>query len=366
MIIICGFNIPTHIRTIIRTMSAMSGQGAQKRQKLTNVTGAGIVIRSLVQLDMSSGSRDMPKLWVQDDDRTQWTEELSESYSAEFVNGERPYNVYTVSIDSTGNYEPLYVPGSAMVNGEPCTFSKAQHGRAMVSHCLTKLWVPTCLGSVSQGLYDELHAMTLKDAGKVVLDRRGNPKYDSKKIKKKITEIDITDEQAEAFIDMSVKYTSICTFKTGIVRGAKENDHHSILDTAVSEGFEEARVPKEFLRGHLRPCGNASYSRGAIACYELLIPEETLENYWQVEGERRRSISNYKCPHGFAQYLPGIDIEGFKQIKAERETTNGRWVTDQYTIEKDSSGNVIAKVVENTILEPAAVNILTQVLNYNN
>ena len=171
---------------------------------------------------MSSASHDLPKLWVQDDDRTDWSDELSQSYSAEFVNGERPYNVYTVSLDSAGNYEPLYLPGSAMANGESYTFSKSQHGRAMFSHCLTKMWVPKCFGAMAQALYDELHTMTLKDAtGQIVLDRRGNPKYDSKKVKSKIMNTVITDEVAEAFVDMCVKYTLVCKFKTGIVREPK-------------------------------------------------------------------------------------------------------------------------------------------------
>lgn len=373
-----------YIRTIniiiYNNMSAM--QGVSKKQKTApraNVTGAGVVIRSLVRLDMSSQANGvLPKLWVQDDDRTDWTPDFPKAaYGADFVNSDHPYNVYTVSLDSEKNYEPLYIPVSAMKkDGEAKTdgttthtFTKAEHGRAMLFHCLTKMWVPNFVFPLdfANGLYYELQAMTLKDTdGRPLLDKRGNPKYDSNKIKQKLKEITISDEQAEAFVDRQLHWTKICQFKTGIVRGGIKSDSTNI-ETAKAECFEEARVPMEILelQDRLRPCGTVSHGSNAIACYELLIGEDEMLRYWQEEGVRRDEISNYKCPHGFAQYLPGIDLKEFGKVKDERETSNGRWVTGQYTTEKDK-GNVISKVVEDTILEKAAVNILTQVLNYNN
>jgi hypothetical protein len=58
-------------------------------------------------------------------------------------------------------------------------------------------------------------------------------------------------------------------------------------------------------------------------------------------------MTNWFCPLGYYQFLPGISVKGMENIKGQCEMSNGRWVSEEEAL---------------LVLDAASLNILGHVL----
>ena len=363
-------------------MSAMNTSNNQpsppKRAKTgatkPNPSGIGIAIRSKDVLALSEGAMGpgTPHIWVGTGDRTRdgflpgSDKTLKQAWSGEFWQ-QPAHNILLVPLDPEGKREPLHVPGCAMKNGEPFVFSTKEQSDAMVAACLAKKWVPKCIWpeqSEANAVFVLLDTcIELDGAGKPKLDRKGLPKVDKKALKAMAQKIvgELPDGRTEFFLDLCADYTKLVFTgdKDGrpflvdeIVRGGIKRGSDA-GKTALEEGFEESGVPKDFLEEHLRPTGPVEYispdsgRKKLNETYELLIERGQMEAFWGAEAERRRKMTNWFCPIGYYQYLPGIDVNGMEAIKGLCEIRDGRW---------------LSQLEAEAILDAASLNILRHVL----
>ena len=350
-----------------------------KRAKTTagqNPSGIGIAIRSKDVLALSRGAAapGTPNIWVGTGDRTRdaplpgSNKTIKQKHAEEFWQ-QPPHNILLVPLDPEGNKEPLHVPGCAMKNGEPFVFSDREQGDAMVAACLSKKWVPKCVWP-EQAEADAVFArldtcIELDEAGKPKLDRKGLPKADKKALKAMAQKIvgELPEGRAEFFLSLCADYTKLVFegdndgrpfLVDEIVRGGIKKGSDAGR-TALEEGFEESGVPMDFLEEHLRPTGPVEYispdsgRKKLNETYELLIERGQMEAFWGAESARRRQMTNWFCPIGYYQYLPGIDVNGMEDVKGLCEIRDGRW---------------LSQAEAEAILDAASLNILGHVLKH--
>lgn len=333
-----------------------------------NPSAIGIAIRSK---DEATGT---PCIWVGTGDRTRdgllpgSDKTIKQKHAEEFWQ-QHAHNIILVPLDLEGKREPLHVPGCAMKNGESKTFSAKEQSDAMVTHCLTKRWIPKCVWlkqTDADAVIGRLGTCVLLDeAGKPKLDMKGLPKADKHALKAMAKEIvgKLTGARTESFLSLCADYTNLVFTgdNTGrpflvdeIVRGGIKKGSDAYR-TALEEGFEESGVPKNFLKKHLRQTGPAEYDsltsdrKKLNETYELFVDRDQMEAFWGAESARRRQMTNWFCPIGYYQYLPGIDVDGMEAIKGLCEIRDGRW---------------LSQAEAEAILDAASLNILDHVLKH--
>jgi len=321
-------------------------------------SGVGIAIRSKepLALDGESKTPGKPRIWVEDGDRTRFVPELKSAWSEHFFK-KCPHNIPLVSLDSNGEYEPLYVPTEAMVREEGKTFTKEEQARAMLAHALSKKWVCKDVWPNQEECLSVLHQISsLKKEDK-------NDDKSAQKQKAKEIAYALSDDSVLKFIDLCIDFTKRVEKGdengrpyrvTEIVRGKIEKGMNQ-EETAIKEGHEESRVSKQYLTEHLRSTGPVKYispASGRVswnATYELLIDEGDMATFWSTEGARRKAMTNWFCPLGYYQFLPGISVNGMENIKGQCEMSNGRWISEEKAL---------------LILDAASLNILGHVLTH--
>jgi hypothetical protein len=350
-----------------------------KRAKTTTVqipAGIGIAIRSKDVLAPTEGAEaaGTPDIWTGTGDRTRdgllpgSDKTIKEKHAEEFWK-EPAHNILLVPLDAEGKREQLYVPGCAMKNGESRIFSDKEQADAMVTACLAKKWVTKCVFP-EQSKAEEVFGLLgtcieLDGSGVAKLDRKGLPKADKKALKAMARKIvgELPDGRTEFFLDLCTDYTKLVFAgdKDGrpflvneIVRGGIKKGSDADR-TALEEGFEESGVPKDFLEEHWRPTGRVEYlspdsgRKKLNETYELLIERDQMEAFWSAEADRRRKMTNWFCPIGYYQYLPGIHVDGMEAIKGLCEIRNGRWLSqvEAEAILDDASLNILGHVLKN-------------------
>ena len=70
-------------------------------------------------------------------------------------------------------------------------------------------------------------------------------------------------------------------------------------------------------------------------------------SFWTKESQRRQQMTNWFCPLGYFQFLPGIYAKGMEEVKGEHEMNNGRWLSEEDALK---------------VLDAASLNILGHVL----
>ena len=344
--------------------------------KSQTASGIGIAIRSKDALALSKGADvpGTPSIWVGTGDRTRdgplprSAKTLKQAWSGEFWQ-QPAHNIILVPLDKAGQRERLYVPGCAMKNGESRAFSANEQSDAMVTACLAKKWIPKCVWpekAEADAIFARLNTcIELDDADKPKLDRKGLTKADKKALKTMAQNIvgELPGGRSEFFLDLCTEYTKLVFEgdKDGrpflvneIVRGGIKRGSDPAR-TALEEGFEESGVPMDFLEEHLRPTGAVEYispdsgRKKLNETYELLIERVQMEAFWGAESARRRQMTNWFCPIGYYQYLPGIDANGMEAIKGLCEIRDGRW---------------LSQAEAEAILDAASLNILGHVLNH--
>lgn len=375
------FNNQLIFNTEQHSMSSMVSSSAQpsppkraKTAKSQTPSGIGIAIRSKDVLALSEGAAapGTPYIWVGTGDRTRngllpgLGKTIKQKHAEEYWQ-QPPHNVLLVPLDPEGNGEPLYVPGCAMKNGESRVFADKEHADALVVSCVAKKWVPKCVWpekSEADAVFARLDTcIELDESGAPKLDRKGLPKADKTALKTVARNIvgELPDGRTEMFLSLCTDYTKLAFAgdKDGrpflvdeIVRGGIKKGSDASA-TALEEGFEESGVPKDFLKVHLRPTGPVEYispdsgRKKLNQTYELLIERGQMEAFWSAEAARRRQMTNWFCPIGYYQYLPGIDANGMEAIKGLCEIRDGRW---------------LSQAEAEAILDPASMNILGHVL----
>jgi len=360
-------------------ISSSAQPSPHKRARTANAqkpSGIGIVIRSKDVLALSEGAAVVgtPYIWVGTGDRTRdgllpgSGKTIKQKHAEEFWQ-QPPHNILLVPLDPEGKREPLRVPGCAMKNGESRVFSVKEHAEAMVTACLANKWVPKCVwpeACNADAVFARLGTcIELDDTGKPKLDRKDLTKDDKKALKAMAGNIvgELPEGRAEFFLSLCTDYTNLVFAgdKDGrpflvdeIVRGGIKRGSDAAR-TALEEGFEESGVPKDFLEGHLRPTGPVEYispdsgRKKLNETYELLIERGQMEAFWGAESARRRQMTNWFCPIGYYQYLPGIDANGMEVIKWLCEIRDGRWVSqsEAEAILDAASLKILAHVLKN-------------------
>ena len=311
------------------------------------VRGIGLVIRSEDALALSPGEKasPSPSVRVMDGDRTRKAPGIWDEWSEEF-HGEEPHNVYMVDVNTTGNYEPLYVPAAAHKTGDAHQYTALECGKAMLKHALRKKWVPKCVVE-DQAEYDA-----------IVQHIDSVPKSVAKAYVTSIVD-KLEPPSVQKFINLCVRYTKRVLagdtsgrpyLLTEVVCGKIERGD-SADDTAAKEGFEESGAPSEFLKATMRSTGLVSFttSRGTSwsATYECRIQKAQMDEWWGVQSAYRKGLTNWFCAHGWFSYLPGI-VEGvMESLKGLCETSNARWVSEETAaaILDDKSLNVFKHVI---------------------
>ncbi len=349
---------------------AKTGAGSQPPSGI----GIGIRSKDVLALSSAAAASGTPYIWVGTGDRTRDAplpgsdKTIKQKHAEEFWK-QPPHNILLVPLDPEGKREPLHVPGCAMKNGEPFIFSAKEQGDAMVTACLAKKWVPKCVCPV-QAEADAVFArldtcIELDEAGNPKLDRKGLPKADKKALKAMAQKIvgELPEGRTEFFLSLCADYTKLvftgdkdgCLFLVDeIVRGGIKRGSDAAR-TALEEGFEESGVPKDFLEEHLRPTGPVEYispdsgRKKLNETYELLIERGQMEAFWGAESARRRQMTNWFCPIGYYQYLPGIHADGMEAIKGLCEIRDGRWVSqsEAEAILDAASLNILGHVLKN-------------------
>jgi hypothetical protein len=172
----------------------------------------------------------------------------------------------------------------------------------------------------------------------------------------------LPDGRTEFFLSLCADYTKLVFegdndgrpfLVDEIVRGGIKKGSDAGR-TALEEGFEESGVPMDFLEEHLRPTGAVEYispdsgRKKLNETYELLIERGQMEAFWGAEADRRK-MTNWFCPIGYYQYLPGIDVNGMEDVKGLCEIHDGRW---------------LPQAEAEAILDAASLNILGHVLKH--
>ena len=325
-----------------------------KRAKTTSPSGIGIAIRSKDAL-FEGVAPGVPGIWVGTGDRTRngrlpgSDKTIKQKHAEEFWR-EPPHNILLTTLDTEDNKEPLYVPGCAMKNGESRVFSAKEQADAMVVACLSNKWVPKC------GWPEQAEA----EAVFVLLDKCADKKALKAMARKIVGEL--PDGRTELFLSLCTDYTKLVFIGDQdsrpflvdeIVRGGIKKGSDADR-TALEEGFEESGVPKDFLEEHLRPTGPVEYisqnsgRKKLNETYELLIERGQMEAFSSAEAERRHKMTNWFCPIGYYQYLPGIHVDGMEAIKGLCEIRNGRWLSqpEAEDILDDASLNILGHVLK--------------------
>lgn len=269
-----------------------------------------------------------------------WNDWSNEFYASE------PHNIYLVALDESGNFQPLYVSGSEYKTGDPHTYSVLECGRAMLTHAFSKKWLAKCV-------MDQTRADTiLDDLSRLKKDKKAMQSYASEVVS------NLSDASVLRFIDLCVKYTKLVHAGDGrpyllleIVCGAIESGHNAD-ETALKEGFEESRAPVEELRKNLRATGPVEfvtkYGSKWTATYMCAFPKLKMEDWWRVEGARRKAMTNWFCPHAWFIYLSGMDMGAMESLKGMCEMRNGRWMPIEQAKQllDSKSRNILGHVLE--------------------
>ena len=315
--------------------------------------GVGVAIFSEDRLAVTKGEKapPPPDVWVMDGDRTRRDPAMWDAWSDEFYASE-PHNIYLVPLDSAGNFKPLHVPGLVYKTGDAHAYGVVECGRAMLTHAIAKKWLPKCV------MTDPSKAATILAQLSTLKKRNG--KDDKKAMQAYASEVVATTSDASIgnFIDLCVKYTKLANAGDGrpyllleIVCGAIESGHNAD-QTALKEGFEESRAPVEKLRKKLRSTGlvefKTRFGSKWTATYACSFPKCNMEDWWRVEGARRKALTNWFCPHAWFVYLAGMDMGAMEALKGMCEMRNGRWMPiDQAMHLLDAkSVNVLRHVLE--------------------
>ena len=105
------------------------------------------------------------------------------------------------------------------------------------------------------------------------------------------------------------------------------NDMAIVEQTRKREVLEEAGhiTQAEFI-GFSDPFTNRSGLTTVTALYKSHMDIQDMEIIWmQVEANRRPTGYEWRCPHAWYKYIPGIDKREAAFEKARQETCNGKW-----------------------------------------
>lgn len=306
---------------------------APKKAKTEAVpTGIGLVIRSGDVSKASGAAASAPSVLVMDGDRTRKDPAIWGPWSSEF-HGKEPHNIYMVAL-SADAYDPVYVPAEAHKTGEAHQYTAQECGRAMLKHAFSKKWIPKCVGDKAYADGVTAHIGNIPKE-----DKKANKEAIKAYVAQLVNALD--DTKVDAFINLCVKYTKLALIGdaagrpyllTEVVMGGIERGH-TAHQTAVKEGFEESRVPKEFLADNIESKGliefvSAYTGRSSwSATYTCSVTKDMIEKSWLLEEKRRRAMTNWFCAHGWFSNLPGINKAAMESLKGLCETRNARLVS---------------------------------------
>jgi hypothetical protein len=335
-----------------------AAQSAGKRQKTEQVpSGIGLAIFTSL-LALVQGVERVLKVFIVDGDRTERSPAFWAGWKDQF-HDDVPHNLYSVQVSAKGEYVPLTVPAAAHMTGESHTFTAEEDGRAILIHMVSKKWLPKCCFSTEMA--DEIIRQidAAEQQAAAGLDKRA-----ARKAKKKAA-ISIAKAVVTTVADIGPLMDMLVRFSVwqqrgsvqengpvgspfwwtelvmgGIKRGATDTQ------TAIDEGNEEACVDRNYAAGHLEKTGLMEFTRrdgskGYTSTFSLVIGEEKQSTDWVAEQERRDTMSNWRCPHSYFAFVPGIVESEMEKVKELRETRNGRWVTIGKAMEQLDDKNKI-------------------------
>ena len=250
---------------------------------------------------------------------------LKQQWNSEFW-GNQPDDILLVPLNEDGSRAQLFVPGSAMKNGETYTFETRAQSDAMVEKMIMNNCLPKCVWPDKE------------KAEAVIARLTASCGQDNQSLK--IITKDIIDELAEGrtelFLDLCHQYSKIVErgdangpfLITEIVRSKSAAEHRI---TAVNEGSKKYCLPVEYLTEHLGDPGFVEYisESGRIkreAHYELSIERKKMEAFWSSGCSRRNLMTNWFCSIDYFEHLPGIDINGMLELKRICQGKNCRWL----------------------------------------
>ena len=134
-------------------MSAMAeskSNGSSPKKQRTEAPkprGIGMVIFSSILAFLDGVIQPKSKIWVVCGDRTVKEKTFWATWCAQW-HGKEPHNIYTVTLNSDGDYAPLFVPNSAHTSGESHVYTNLECMRAIMTHQISKKWfAKTCFTS---------------------------------------------------------------------------------------------------------------------------------------------------------------------------------------------------------------------------
>ena len=321
-----------------------SAQAGGKKQKTEQVpSGIGLAIFASL-LALVQGVERVLKVFIVDGDRTERSPAFWAAWGDQF-HGDVPHNMYSVQVSAKGEYVRLKVPASAHVTGESHTFTAEEDARAILIHMVSKKWLPKCCFSTEMANEIIRQINVAEEQATAGLDKKA-----ARKAKKKAA-IPIAKAVVAGIADIGPLMTMLVRFSVWQQRGSAEENGPvgspfwwtelvmggikrgaTDTQTAIDEGNEEACVDRNYAAGHLEKTGLMEFTRrdgskGYTSTFSLAIGEEKQSTDWNMEQERRDAMSNWRCPHGYFTFLPGIVESEMEKVKELRETRNGRWVT---------------------------------------
>ena len=320
-----------------------SAQAGGKKQKTEQPSGIGLAIFASL-LALVQGVERVLKVFIVDGDRTERSPAFWAAWGDQF-HGDVPHNMYSVQVSAKGEYVRLKVPASAHVTGESHTFTAEEDARAILIHMVSKKWLPKCCFSTEMANEIIRQINVAEEQATAGLDKKA-----ARKAKKKAA-IPIAKAVVAGIADIGPLMTMLVRFSVWQQRGSAEENGPvgspfwwtelvmggikrgaTDTQTAIDEGNEEACVDRNYAAGHLEKTGLMEFTRrdgskGYTSTFSLAIGEEKQSTDWNMEQERRDAMSNWRCPHGYFTFLPGIVESEMEKVKELRETRNGRWVT---------------------------------------
>lgn len=247
---------------------------------------------------------------------------LKQKWTSEFW-GPVGQDILLVPLNADGSRAPLFVPGSAMKNGESHTFETRVQADAMVEHMVSKKCLPKCVWPDKEEAELLLTRLQTKDDQKL-----------------KVIARDIVDKLPACRTEL---FLSLCTMYTKIVEHGDDIGPLLVTEivhignkrgaSLVNNGFEKSCVSREYLRNNLADpffveyISSKSGRRRRDACCELWIKKEQMQNFWLSEVSRRNVMTNWFCPINYFEHLPGIDINGMMELQLLCQGRQGRWLS---------------------------------------
>lgn len=263
------------------------GEPANKKQKAGGKEGN--LCKSIANALMT---RDMKQVFLLEGDRHFWPGNTKDEWKEMFHMG-APFQVYTVQDTLT------------FLNVE---YDKIKMTRHILTHMLSKGWVPKCcfdtpeephdVGSVAVEKLEELHSILREFTERVA---------------------------AHHYRELVM----------GAIDSGPTDDPDTIRATMYKETEEEAGISKGDLEGKVsflkwgdkytsRRDGTTTYAAIYVTKFDT---QDEMSRIWAMADAERRppGFNGWRCPHAWYKKIPDIDMVAAAREKAIQETRNGAW-----------------------------------------